>query len=84
MILDLAAFWLPIPGQEFIEAAGGVTIGHALQDVSEISKGLDVVELCSGDEGADGCPSGATAVGRGLIVPGVRRVKSWSGIRFIH
>jgi hypothetical protein len=26
------------------------------------AKGLDVVELCSGDEGADGCPSDAAAV----------------------
>src|SRR3977135_2341221 len=38
------------------------TGGHALQSVSEIGKGLDVVELCGGDEGADGCPSGAAAV----------------------
>ena len=27
--------WLPIPGQELVEAAGGMTVGHALQDVSE-------------------------------------------------
>jgi hypothetical protein len=39
-----------------------MTVGHALQDVSEPSKGLDVVELCGGDEGADGCPSGGAAV----------------------
>ena len=39
-----------------------MTVGHALQDVSEPGKGLDVVELCGGDEGADGCPSGAAAV----------------------
>src|ERR1035437_176619 len=50
--------WLPIPGQELVEAAGGMTVGHALQDVSEPGKGLDVVELCGGDEGADAmeCP----------------------------
>src|SRR5271169_4073858 len=39
-----------------------MTVGHALQDVSEPGKGLDVVELCGGDEGADGCPPDATAV----------------------
>ena len=38
-----------------------MTAGHALQDVSEPAKKLDVVELCGGDEGADGCPAvGAT------------------------
>jgi hypothetical protein len=35
----------------------GMTVGHALQDVLEPDKWLDVVELCGGDEGADGCPS---------------------------
>src|SRR6266436_3798587 len=39
-----------------------MSIGHALQDVLEPSEGLDVVELCGGDEGADGCPSDTTAV----------------------
>ena len=39
-----------------------MTIGHALQDVSEPCKGLDVIELCGGDEGANGCPSNAAAV----------------------
>ena len=60
--LGVDAHWLPIPWQELVEAVGGVTVGHALQYVSEIGKGLDVVELCGGDEGADGCPSGAAAV----------------------
>ena len=82
--LGVDAHWLPIPWQELVEAVGGVTVGHALQYVSEPGKGLDVVELCGGDEGADDCPSDAAAVGRGLIVPGVRRAKSWSDIRFIH
>src|SRR5258705_9988558 len=54
--------WLPIPGQEFVEAAGGMSVGHALQDVLEPCEGLDVVELCGGDEGADDCPSDAAAV----------------------
>src|SRR5258708_18468362 len=60
--LGLDAYWLPVPRQEFVEAAGGMTVGHALQDVSEPGKGLDVVELCGGDEGADRCPSDAATV----------------------
>src|SRR6266850_6838963 len=60
--LGLDAYWLPVPRQEFVEAAGGMTVGHTLQDVSKPGKGLDVVELCGGDEGADGCPSDAAAV----------------------
>ena len=39
-----------------------MSVGHALQDVLEPSEGLDVVELCGGDEGADGCPSDTAAV----------------------
>jgi hypothetical protein len=31
--LGLEAYWLPVPRQEFVKAAGGMTIGHALQDV---------------------------------------------------
>jgi hypothetical protein len=53
---------LPVPRQKFVEAAGGMAVGHALQDGSEPSKGLDVVELCGGDEGADGRPSNAATV----------------------
>ena len=60
--LGVDAHWPPIPWQELVEAVGGVTVGHALQYVSEIGKGLDVVELCGGDEGADGCPSDAATV----------------------
>ena len=60
--LGFGAYWLPVPRQEFVEAAGGMTVGHALQDVSEPDKGFDVVELCGGDEGADGCPSDAATV----------------------
>src|SRR5258706_5414193 len=32
-------------------------LGHALQDVLEIDKGLHVIKLCRGDEGANGGPS---------------------------
>jgi hypothetical protein len=38
-----------------------MSVGHALQDVSEPGKGL-VIELCGSGEGADGCPSNAAAV----------------------
>ena len=60
--LGLDAYWLPVPRQEFVEAAGWMTVGHTLQDVSKPGKGLDVVKLCGGDERADGCPSDTTAV----------------------
>ena len=39
-----------------------MSIGHALEDVLEVGEWLDVVELCRGDERADGGPAGATAV----------------------
>ena len=42
-----------------------MTVGHTLQDVSKPGKGLDVVELCGGDEGADRCPSDAATVRAG-------------------
>jgi hypothetical protein len=49
--LGVDVYWLPVPRQELVEAVGGMTVGHALQNVSEPGKGLDVVELCGGDEG---------------------------------
>src|SRR5260370_25836300 len=63
--LGLDAYWLPVPRQEFVEAAGGLTVRHALQDVSEPGKGLDVAEPCGGDERAGGYPSGAAPVRAG-------------------
>ena len=68
--LGFEAYWLPVPRQEFVEAAGGMTVGHALQDVAEPDKGFDVVELCGRDEGADGCPSDAATVRISLMVSG--------------
>jgi len=50
----------------------------------EIGVGLDVVKLAGFNQRTKDGPSMAAAVGRGLIVPGVRRAKSWSDIRFIH
>jgi hypothetical protein len=55
--LVLDAYFGPIPRQQFIEPAHGMALGHALQDILEIGEGLNVVELCRGDEGANGsCP----------------------------
>src|SRR6266566_6637905 len=42
-----------------------MAFGHALQDVPEIGEGLDVIELCRCNEGADGGPSLSPAVGAG-------------------
>jgi hypothetical protein len=42
-----------------------MAVGHATQHVLEIGEGLDVVELCGGDEGADRRPAGRTAIGSG-------------------
>jgi hypothetical protein len=39
--LGFGAYWLPVPRQEFVEAAGGMTVGHALQDVSEPDEGFE-------------------------------------------
>jgi hypothetical protein len=40
--LGFDAYWLPVPRQEFVETAGGMAVGHALQDVAEPGKGLAV------------------------------------------
>jgi hypothetical protein len=45
-----------------------MSAGHAFQRVLEIGEGLDLVELGGSDERADGCPSGAAAVGSGKQV----------------
>src|SRR5437588_9550657 len=42
-----------------------MALGHALQDVLEIGKGLHVIELCSCDEGANGGPSLSATVRAG-------------------
>ncbi len=34
-----------------------MAIDNALKDIPDVSIGLDVVEPCRGDEGADRCPS---------------------------
>lgn len=42
-----------------------MTAGHTLDHALPVGKGLDVVELGGGDEGADGSPSFGAAVGCG-------------------
>ncbi len=42
-----------------------MAVGHAPENVAKIGIGLDVVEPCRGDEGADRCPSLSAAIGAG-------------------
>jgi hypothetical protein len=57
---------------------------HARQDVGEPGLWVDVVELGGFDERVDGGGAAAAVVRRGFIVPGFRRRKSQSPIRFIR
>ena len=58
-----------------------MALGHALQDVAEIGEGLDVVEFCGGDEGANGGPSLRPAIGAGeqMILAAQRRASAAIG-----
>ena len=40
-----------------------MAVGHAFQHILEVGEGLDVVELCGADEGADRCPACGAAIG---------------------
>jgi hypothetical protein len=73
----------PVPRQELVDAPCGM-IRQAGQHVGEPSLRIDVVELGGGDEGVDRRRTPAAVIGRGLIVPGVRRSNSRSDIRFTH
>lgn len=42
-----------------------MTVRHALEHVFEVAVGLDVIELCGGDEGTDRCPPLSAAIGTG-------------------
>ena len=57
--------WRPVPGQEVVETVHGMAVGHAPENVAKVGIGLDVVEPCRGDEGADRCPSLCAAIGTG-------------------
>ncbi len=55
-------FGRPVPGQEIVEPAHGMTVSHALEHVFEVGERLDVIELCCGDKRANGGPACAAAV----------------------
>jgi hypothetical protein len=59
-------------------------IGKPGEHVGKPGLRIDVVHLAGLDQCVDGGCTIAASVGRGLIVPGVRRAKSWSGIHFIY
>ena len=51
MVSVNGGFRSPVPGQEVVELAHVVPVGHALKHVFEIGEGLDVIELGGCDEG---------------------------------
>jgi hypothetical protein len=55
----------PVPGQELVEAAYGMAVGHALEHVLQVSVGLAVVELSGADQRADDGPAVGAAIGPG-------------------
>ena len=61
-----------------------MTVDDPGENIGEIAERIDFVEFTGLDQRCDGGPVVGAAVERGLIVPGVRRAKSWSDIRFIH
>jgi hypothetical protein len=54
----------PIPGQQFVDAFGGM-IRQASEHVCEPSLWVDIVELCGCDQGVDRSGAPATFVGTG-------------------
>ncbi len=42
-----------------------MAVGHEPENVAKVGIGLDVVELCRGDERTDRCPSLSAAIGTG-------------------
>src|SRR5436190_5640210 len=55
---------MPIPGQEFVNALGGV-VWQAGEHVGKPGLRVDVVELCGGDQAVDGSRASAAFVGAG-------------------
>jgi hypothetical protein len=47
-----------------------MALNHSFEHISEIGKGLDVVELGRGEERSDNGPAIAAAVRRDLMIPG--------------
>ncbi len=52
----------PIPGQELVDALGGM-IGQPSQHIGEPGLRIDIVELGGGDQRVDGCCAPAALVG---------------------
>jgi hypothetical protein len=59
-------------------------IGQSGEDIGEPSLRIDVIEFASLNEGVDRGGTMSAFIRRGLIVPGFRRRKSRSPIRFIR
>jgi len=53
---------LPVPGQQVVEPAHGMAVGHTFENVFEIEIRFDIVELGGLDEGADRCPTFSAAI----------------------
>jgi hypothetical protein len=70
--------------QELIDVAVRMTVDDFGENVGQICEWIDVLQLTGLDQRGDGGPVFGTAIGRGLIVPGVRRSNSRSDIRFTH
>jgi hypothetical protein len=79
----LLALAFPVPRQELVDPLGGMIV-QASHDVGEPGLRVDVIEFGGFDEGVDGRGTATAVVRRGLIVPGFRRRKSQSPIRFIR
>ena len=59
---------MPVPGQEFVNALGGV-IRQTSQDVGEPGLRIDVIELGGGDQRVDrsGAPAAFVGAGEGPV-----------------
>src|SRR5712691_12207749 len=56
---------LPVPWEQFIEAVDRVAGDELLQNVAEVGKGLDLVELGGLDQRGDDRPAPGAAIGTG-------------------
>jgi hypothetical protein len=59
-------------------------IGQSCEHVDKPSLRINIVKLAGLDQGIGGSSAMSSGVRRGLIVPGFRRRKSQSPIRFIR
>jgi hypothetical protein len=73
----------PIPRQEFVDP-GSRVLGDAGEDIGQPSLRIDIVHFGRDNDAIHGGGALSAAIRRGLIVPGFRRRKSQSPIRFIR